>query len=89
MKDKTLIPAAFKWYEVLAEVGEEDLFVQIKDENGKLYKFDCHYPKFKDAPNTSFQIASTIQGTLKMDNIKFWESKGLKDKWKEKINLSK
>jgi len=61
------------------------LFIQIKDEKGKVYKFYCHYPKFKEAPNTSFQIATTIQGTLKMDDIKFWESRGLKENWKENI----
>ena len=85
MEDKSLIPEAFKWYEVLAEVGVSDLFIQIKDENGKVYKFYCHYPKFKEAPNTSFQIATTIQGTLKMDDITFWESNGLKEDWKSKI----
>ncbi len=85
MNDKTLIPEAFKWYEVLAEISEADLFVQIKDEKGKIHKFYCHYPKFKDAQNTSFQIASTIQGTLKMDDIKFWESGGLKEGWKKNI----
>lgn len=78
MENKDFIPQPFQWYEVLAEVGESDLYIQIKDENNKIYKFYCHYPKFKDAPNRSFQIASTIQGILKMDDIVFWESKGLK-----------
>ena len=70
----------FKWYEVLAEVGESKLFVQIKNESGKITKFYCDYPKLKEAKSTSFQIASTIQGTLKMDEFKVWESKGLKNK---------
>ena len=40
-----------KWYEVLGEVGEEDLFIQIKDADGKITVFYCHYPKFKEARN--------------------------------------
>ena len=78
MENKDFILQPFQWYEVLAEVGKASLNIQIKDKNGKISKFFCNYPKFKDAPNTSFQIASTIQGTLKMDDIVFWESKGLK-----------
>jgi hypothetical protein len=89
MEDKNLIPAPFKWYEVLAEVGETDLFIQIKDENGKLSKFYCHYPKFKEAENTNFQIATTVQGTVKMDNFKVWQSKGLKDNWQEAVKSFK
>ena len=85
MENKTLIPKAFKWYEVLAEVGESDLFIQIKDEDGKVYKFYCHYPEFKDAENTSFQIAATVDGTAKMDDIKVWESKGLKENWQDAV----
>ena len=75
----------FKWYEVLGEVGEEYLFVQIKDEQGTITKFHCHNPKFKTSSNNSFQIASTVQGTLKMDDITFWESKGLKEGWEELV----
>lgn len=85
MEDKNFILQPFKWYEVLAEVGESDLFIQIKDESGKISKFYCHYPKFKDVPSTSFQIATTIQGTLKMDDVKFWASKGLKEDWKDAV----
>jgi hypothetical protein len=73
----------FKWYDVLAEVGAEDLFVQIKDSHGKVTKFYCHYPKFKNSSNNSFGIASTVQGTLKMDDIQFWSSKGLQKDWRQ------
>ena len=89
MVDTKLIPKAFKWYKVLAEVGQEDLFIQVKDESGTISKFYCHYPKFKEAANTSFQIATTIQGTLKMDDIKFWQSTGLQKNWKTKIPQNK
>jgi hypothetical protein len=75
----------YKWYEVLAEVGEEHLFVQIKDQLGQVTKFQCHNPKFKTSSNNSFQIASTVQGTLKMDDITFWESKGNKQDWQQAL----
>ena len=75
----------FKWYEVLGEVGEEYLFVQIKEPDGEITHFNCHNPKFKTSSNNSFQIASTVQGTLKLDDITFWESMGLKEDWMDKI----
>ena len=85
MKDEELILQPFKWYEVLAEIGEENLHIQIKDEKGKIHKFYCHYPEYKEAENTAFQIATTVNGTVKMDDIKFWESKGLKENWQKNI----
>ena len=56
MKDKTLIPAAFKWYEVLVEVGEEYLFVQVKDEMASFISFTATIQNSKMHPILLFRL---------------------------------
>ncbi|MBT6643328.1 MAG: hypothetical protein HOB45_09320 [Planctomycetaceae bacterium] len=64
----------FTWYTVLAEVGEEHLVVQLVDDKGKRTVFQAHDPQFATAKNMSFEMATTIQGTAKLNEIKVWSA---------------
>ena len=64
----------FTWYTVLAEVGEEHLVALLVDDEGKRMVFQAHEPQFATAKNMSFEIATTIQGTAKLNDIKVWSA---------------
>jgi len=71
----------FSWYTLLAEVGKEHLVVQLIDDKGKRTVFHAHEPQFENAKNMSFEIATTIQGTSKLDDIKVWSAGETKPDW--------
>ena len=71
----------FTWYTVLAEVGKQHLVVQFFDDKGKRTVFHAHEPQFATAKNMSFEIATTIQGTAKLDDIKVWAAGKVKPDW--------
>ena len=71
----------FTWYTVLAEVGEEHLVALLVDDEGKRMVFQAHEPQFATAKNMSFEIATTIQGTAKLNDIKVWSAGEIKLDW--------
>ena len=78
----------FTWYTVLAEVGEEHLVVQLVDDKGKRTVFQAHEPQFATAKNMSFEIATTIQGTAKVDDIKVWSAGEIKPDWMKSVRTA-
>ena len=71
----------FRWYGLLAEVGKEDLVVQLIDDTGNRSVLHAHEPLFADSDNMSFEVATTLQGTAKLDDIQVWSARATKPNW--------
>ena len=78
----------YHWHHVLAEVGTEDLVIQVTDDSNEINLFHAHDFHFKNAKNRSLEIAGTIQGTAKLDDIKVWSAGKTKDGWLEAVEAA-
>jgi N-sulfoglucosamine sulfohydrolase len=75
----------FQWYGLLAEVGKEDLVVQLIDDMGNCSVLYAHEPRFADSENMSFEVATTLRGTAKIDDMKVWSAGATKPNWRSMV----